>query len=112
MVTPINKMASFVSANDLAKEREKRKEDRRNARKAILEDAKDSFLKEKKRRELKVLFNDCNYSIFVGMSLIIFVFIPQICNIAPQICNIAPQICNIAPQICNIAPQTKSLSST
>ena len=53
MVTPTNKMASFVSANDLTKEREKRKEERRNARKAILEDAKESFLKEKKRRELK-----------------------------------------------------------
>ena len=46
-------MASFVSANDLASEREKRKDDRRKARKEILAEAKESFLKEKKRRELR-----------------------------------------------------------
>ena len=46
-------MASFVSANELALEREKRKEQRRKNRKEILEEAKESFQKEKKRRELK-----------------------------------------------------------
>lgn len=46
-------MASFVSANELQIEREKRKKERQIAREEILKEAKEKFLKEKKRQELK-----------------------------------------------------------